>query len=142
MPENATYLDWVTKIVAGTAGILGLSLVVLVVSLWAVRWYLIAIPADYFTREHQPLERWQHSHPALRWTLLVGKNALGALLIFLGLVMVFTPGQGILTLLLGISLLDFPGKKALEKRIMQRPAVAHLINAMRARAGKPPLQFE
>jgi hypothetical protein len=49
------------------------------------------------------------------------------------------PGQGVLTILLGIMLLDFPGKRALETRIVGRPRVNGAVNALRARFGKPPL---
>jgi hypothetical protein len=63
------------------------------------------------------------------------------LLIVAGLILSFTPGQGILTLLLGISLPDIPGKQALERKIVQRPPVLKLVNRMRARANQPPLSF-
>jgi len=55
--------------------------------------------------------------------------------------MFFAPGQGILTLLLGISLMDVPGKQKLERKIVERPAVLKAINKLRARANKPPLDL-
>ena len=81
-------------------------------------------------------------HPAWRWTLAIAKNLFGALLVVLGVVMIFTPGQGLLALVLGISLLDIPGKRALERRLIQQPKVLGVINRMRARAGRPPLVFD
>lgn len=66
---------------------------------------------------------------------------LGSFLVLAGVVMLFTPGQGVLTLLLGLSLVDFPGKRTLERRIVQRPTVLKLVNHMRAKADRPPLQF-
>lgn len=135
-------IDWLEEHPAISTGLFVGSIVMLVGSLWVGRWFLITIPPDYFTRVHKPLERWRDSHPALRWSLLIAKNALGALLIFLGLVMFLTPGQGILTLLLGITLVDVPGKQWLERRIVERPTVLRVVNRMRASAGRPSLVFE
>jgi hypothetical protein len=49
------------------------------------------------------------------------------------------PGQGVLTILLGVMLLDFPGKRNLETRLVRQPRVFRSINALRARFDKPPL---
>ena len=134
-------LDWFENNVAFTAGLLVAWIVVLAGSLWAAHYFLVTIPPKYFIREHRPLERWCHSHPALRWALLISKNLIGAALVAAGIIMFFTPGQGILTLLLGLSLIDLPGKRALERRLVARPAVLRLVNRLRAKAHKPPLEF-
>ena len=65
------------------------------------------------------------------WCFLV---ALGIILSLPGV-----PGQGILTILLGIIMLDIPGKRPLEARIIQRPSVLSAINNLRAKFNKPPL---
>jgi hypothetical protein len=134
-------LDWLRHH-AGLTGILVVAWIgVLVGSVWAVRWFLLSIPPDHFTKPHAPLEQWKHYHPVLRWTILIGKNLLGLALALAGVVMLFTPGQGILAILLGVSLIDIPGKRTVERKIIERPAVLRLVNAMRAGAGKPPLEF-
>jgi hypothetical protein len=53
--------------------------------------------------------------------------------------MLFLPGQGILTMLIGISLMNFPGKHHLEAKLIGQPTVLSAINAMRKKFGKPPL---
>jgi len=131
--------DLLAHHLAFTAWIIAAWIVALVVSLWLGRWFLISIPANYFDPDHQPLERLAGSHPALRWTLLIAKNFAGAALIAAGIIMLFTPGQGVLTLLLGFSLVDLPGKRAIERRIIERPAVLHVVNRLRAGANRPPL---
>ena len=103
-------LDWLGDQAGWIAIVLGTSLALLIVSVWMVRYIIIRIPADYFAREHKPLDRWRNSHPALRAILLVLKNLAGALLILAGVVMFFTPGQGTLTVLAGLALVDFPGR--------------------------------
>lgn len=141
-------MDWITDIWhwfqahAGlTTGLFVASVVLLVVSLWIGHYYLTTIPADYFQRRHVPLANWRHSRPILWWSLIVGKNVLGALFALAGIIMFFTPGQGILTLLMGLALMDFPGKQRIERAIVRRPAVRTLIDGLRSRAGKPPLEF-
>jgi putative transmembrane protein PGPGW len=134
-------ITWLDDNLALSVAVMVAWVVMLVVSLWAVHRFLITIPADYFSEEHTRLERWRDSHPALRWSLLIAKNLIGGFLVMAGIVMLFTPGQGILTLLLGLSLVDIPGKRALERRIVRRPSVLKVVNHMRAQSDRPPLQF-
>jgi hypothetical protein len=80
----------------------------------------------------------------LRAVGIFAKNLLGLVLVGAGIVMSLpgVPGQGVLTILLGIMLLDFPGKRALETRIVSRPRVNSAVNALRARFDKPPLMLD
>ena len=121
----------------------GLSIAVLVGSLVGARFALLYLPADYFLPRHPQTDRWRHLHPAWRWTLLVGKNLLGAVLVALGLVMALplVPGQGLLTLVIGLLLVDFPGKRSLEAWLIGRPAILTYVNRLRAGAGRPPLEM-
>jgi len=51
------------------------------------------------------------------------------------------PGQGLLTVLLGIMLLDFPGRHRLEQKLLSKPSIVNTINKLRERFGKQPLQL-
>jgi hypothetical protein len=73
---------------------------------------------------------------------LIVRNALGWLLIAAGLAMLALPGPGLLVLLIGIILADFPGKKRLVAWILSRRGVLEGANRLRARFGKPPLKAE
>ncbi len=73
--------------------------------------------------------------------LIIGKNLLGGLLIVAGLIMLVTPGQGVLSILLGLVLVDVPGKRKVERKIIERKSVLKVVNRLRARAGQPPLEF-
>ncbi len=55
--------------------------------------------------------------------------------------MLFLPGQGLLTMLLGILFIDFPGKHRLEQKLIQHPKILRTINTFREKAGKPPFTF-
>jgi hypothetical protein len=134
-------LTWLSQHAGLSSGLVAVSIVLLVASLWIGRYYLISIPPDYFVKQHKPLENWRSARPVLWWTVMIGKNLLGVLFIAAGLIMFVTPGQGILTLLMGLALTNFPGKQRLERMIIERPTVLKLVNTMRARAAKPPLSF-
>lgn len=109
-------------------------------SLAAITVVLVRLPADYFGE--RAAAAWPRS-PLLRATWQVGKNLLGVALVALGLLLSLpgVPGQGLLTVLIGIILLDFPGKRALERRLVGRPAVLGAINRLRARFGRPPMEL-
>jgi hypothetical protein len=113
------------------------------ISLAIVSVIMVKIPADYF-KEDRPRDLWADRHPAVRVLGVIGKNILGVLLVALGIVMSLpgVPGQGILTILLGIMLLDFPGKRRLEHKLVSRPQVLKTINKLRHRFGKPSLVLD
>jgi amino acid transporter len=110
------------------------------ISLAAVSFILVRIPPDYFRKE-RPRELWADKPRAVRLLGLVAKNVLGVVLVALGIVMSIpgVPGQGILTILLGIMLLDLPGKRDLENKLVSRPQVLKTINKLRHKFGKPNL---
>ena len=143
-------LDWLTETIHGwglTWGqvLLGVlfSVVTFVLSIAVVTVVLVKLPENYFHSSHAR-EFLVARHPALRVVGIVLKNLLGLGLVGLGILMSLpgVPGQGVLTILLGIMLLDFPGKRSLETRIVSRPRVNTADNALRARFGKPPLLLD
>ena len=99
------------------------------------------LPADHFVLPEVPLRtRWQQATPAGRARLLA-RNLLGAVLVLLGGIMLLTPGQGVLTLLAGLGLLDIPGRRALLRRLLARPTPRALLQRLRDRAKQPPLHL-
>lgn len=104
---------------------------------------MVKIPANYFSshyvQDFMPGKPW-----IVRWGAVILKNLLGVFLILLGLVLSLpgVPGQGLLTILLGLIMLDIPGKRPFEARIIKRPAVLSAVNKLRARYKKPPLELD
>src|SRR5919197_5810008 len=88
-----------------------LSVIGFLGSLIAIPFLLVRLPAHYFDERH-PRTWMRDHHPVLRLLGLVLKNLAGVVFVLAGILMLFLPGQGILTLLIGISLIDFPGKRA------------------------------
>jgi hypothetical protein len=121
-------------------GLLVFSLVTLVATLIGVPWFFCRIRPDHFTREDRPSLPFVRAGSWLQPIAHVLRNVLGVVLICLGLAMLLLPGQGLLTVLIGLICVDFPGKRRFERWLVSRPAVARGINRLRRRAGQPPLE--
>jgi hypothetical protein len=114
------------------------SLIMLLVALLAVPLIVISLPRRYLLEE----DVWLSRIPRLwRWPYVVVKNGIGAGLMLAGFAMLVLPGQGLLTLLIGLSLMNFPGKRRLVHRIVSQPRVLPTINRLRAKARRAPLEW-
>lgn len=111
-----------------------LSIVTIIASLASVSILPISLPSDYFARKKRGS---RIRNPILRLLLRLLKNVCGIVFLIGGFIMLFTPGQGILSLLVGIILCDFPGKQRVERKIIERPLVLSTINHIRARYNRP-----
>ncbi|MCI0701900.1 MAG: hypothetical protein L0241_12535 [Planctomycetia bacterium] len=120
----------------------GLAVTMAVISLVIVGWVLARLPADYFVNPEarRPIDR----HPVLKVLALTVRNVIGYFLIVLGLALSLpgVPGQGLLTVLMGVLLIDFPGKRRIERWLVSRRVVLASVNRLRAKYGQPPLQME
>ena len=115
------------------------SAIVFIASLLSLPWLVAKIPEDYFVPKKRQPTSWKTQRPALRLLALIGKNLLGYGLILAGALMLFLPGQGILTLVMGLLLVDYPGKFRLERKLVKTPAILNSLNWLRRKAKKPPL---
>lgn len=129
-------LTW-TKILVGG----GFFLISFFVSILIVAIVVVKIPANYFSSHYQrdfmPNTPW-----IVRWGAVILKNLIGVILIAAGIVMLIGPGQGVLTILIGLIMMDIPGKRPLEARIIKRPTILTAVNDLRARYNKPPLEMD
>lgn len=118
----------------------GVFLVMLLGTLAVVGLLLVKMPADYLeSPEDTPF--WPGRPAWQRVLARVGKNVLGVLIVALGVVLSVpgVPGQGVLTILIGLMLLDIPGKRRFERGLLGRRRVLAAVNRLRARFGRPPL---
>ncbi len=95
------------------------------------------LPVDYFSGAGP------RRPPGTPLAPLILKNLAGWALVALGLALSVPgiPGQGLLTLLAGLILVDFPGKYRLERALARRKLLRSAIAALRARSGRPPFTF-
>lgn len=146
---------WAYKMTEWSAGIwasltvgnvllgIGLFLTSFLISFAAIGLVMVKIPANYFS-SHYRQDFLPDSPWLVRWSAVILKNILGLILIALGIVLSLpgVPGQGILTILLGLIMMDIPGKRPIEAKIIKRPTVLAAVNKLRAKYDKPPLQID
>jgi len=116
------------------------SVALFVLSLFLTPYIVARIPADYYSdnHDHQSLRKSKH-RTLVEFILVSIKNVLGALLLLLGIIMIFGPGPGMLIILFGLSIMNFPGKCQLERWIISRPGILQGVNTIRRKHGQPPL---
>ncbi len=122
--------------------ILAVSVPVFIGSL-VIAWLLILrLPEDYLLR---PATTKCHTTPPSPLSYFARKivlNSLGLILVTTGVVMLFTPGQGILFILLGVTLMDVPYKHEMTQRLARRKGILSAINRIRSKSGKRVLTTE
>ncbi|QDT37368.1 hypothetical protein [Stratiformator vulcanicus] len=131
--------DWMTAHPATVWSVVITSAVLGIGTLVSVPWVIAALPADYFVREAtSPWDHWRAGHHGLL-LLRILKNLFGILVLCLAVVMLIGPGQGLVALVIGLTLVDFPGKRAAERRLVSIPRVLRTLNWLRSRRGADPL---
>ena len=130
-------LDWISLLQV----LFWLSVAISVVGTFVMPLLIVRIPADYFSRPStQPRSSgarnrgWQIVRSAVR-------NSLALVFFVAGVIMLFTPGQGLLMLVVSLWLASFPGKRDLERRLLSTPGVATVVNKIRQKAGVAPLEL-
>ena len=132
-------LSWLTEHEALIRQIGNASLIMLVLTIVALPIIIKQLPADYFTSEHRDAAWHKRKHPLFWGVVALAKNLLGIVLILAGIAMLVLPGQGTLTILIGLAVTNFPAKYEIERRIASQPAVGATLNKIRAWTGEPPL---
>ena len=132
-----TSLSW-SKVLIGAL----LFIASFFINLAIVSVILVKLPKDHFSKRRKT-KFWSGPHPALHAAKVIGKNVAGVLLVALGVVLSIpgVPGQGLLTILLGVMLLDFPGRHRLEQKLLSKPSIVNSINRLRRRFDKEPLEL-
>ena len=120
----------------GLAWLGSISLIVFVASLIIVPWLVGRIPQDFFVKAAP-----RRNYGPLHWFVIFFKNLLGLAFLLAGIAMLVLPGQGILTMVLGITLLDFPAKSRLLRWMVSQPAVYRSLDWLRKKTGSEPLDL-
>lgn len=103
---------------------------------------IVRLPSDYFIADKNLARRFCQDKPVLRIIMIVLKNVFGIIFLILGFFMLFIPGQGVITMLIGYSMLDFVNMRGPVYKIVRRPAVYNFINKVRERANKESIQLK
>jgi len=116
------------------------SIFIFIISIMGISWFVAQIPDDYFLSVKRKPTKWIEQKPVLRLLVLFGKNIIGLSLVVGGLLMLVLPGQGFLTIITGLLLVNYPGKFKLEQKIVSIPSVFKALNWIRIKANKSPLK--
>ena len=133
---------WITENQELLVGIGLVSVAVFVASLVSLPWLVAKIPNDYFVPKKRQSPPWKNNFPGIWLLAFIGKNIIGSLLLLAGIVMLFLPGQGLLTMVAGLLMMDYPGKFALERKIALTPSILSKLNWLRSTLNRPPLDTE
>ncbi|HIM54222.1 MAG TPA: hypothetical protein EYH12_02800 [Psychromonas hadalis] len=113
------------------------SFVVFVASLLLTPILLGKIPQDYFVHTNQ--HKVEINHPS-HLIIVVIRSLVGFVLLIAGIIMLVTPGQGIISILLGLFLMEFPGKRKLELKLINHEPTFKALNWLRGKANKDPFE--
>ena len=111
------------------------SLVTFLLSLIAIPWIVGRLSVDCFIRVMELKKPTKITVLFLLSSVL--RNICGIFLLGAGIAMLFLPGQGILTILIALLLLSFPGKSAMIKYLVNKPAIQKSLDWIRKKRGRP-----
>jgi hypothetical protein len=118
-----------------------LSVATFLISLLLIPFLVSTASADYFLMHATIVEQRHKRHPAVALLIKITRNSLGYFLCLAGFIMLFLPGQGILTILIGVSLLDIPFRHKAVNALIHKPTLQHALNWIRQKTGRPPFNF-
>ena len=113
-----------------------LSLAAFILSLIIIPLIISKLSIDCFININKKKEPAGLSGTSVAFLLL--RNIGGIFFLTAGFAMLFLPGQGLLTILLGLLLLTFPGKQTMINFLIAKPSLQHSLDWIRKKSGKPP----
>ena len=116
------------------------SVVMFVGTLIALPIIIIKMPARYFHADHREHARWRDCHPLVCGLVIGLKNLLGAVFVIFGVIMLVTPGQGLLSIVIGLTMMNYPGKYRFERWLVSRRPISRAFNWIRQKAHVEPLE--
>ena len=135
----AELLDWFRNHSFFLSWLAVFSVVAFIGTLAAIPALVVRIPQDYFLHDRRPPSA-RSNRGFLQHLVLTGlKNVIGILFVLAGVAMLVLPGQGLLTILIGLMLMNFPGKYTLQRTLISHKTVLSAVNRLRRRAGRPPI---
>ena len=115
LSEHTHLLTWITLF----------SLILFFVGVAITPFIVAAIPDDYFEQNKRP--NLYYKPLSIAWIIKkLFKNILGILLLLSGIAMLVLPRQGLLTLIIGLFLIDYPEKYRLEKKLLSYSFILEL----------------
>lgn len=134
-------MQWLTENEAVLWWLAASSVVIFFATLLVIPWLIVRIPADYFVRHERRPSQFRDRHPLIMTLGTIARNMLALLLISVGILLLFLPGQGLLTIFVGMLVGSYPGRQRLLTWLVVRPSILRPLNWIRRKAGRAPLQI-
>ena len=133
------FSDWISDYnqIIQCAGIVSVFLFFL--SLFLLRYVILRLPEDYFIKVSSISK--SNSKSLKKIIVRIAKNALGFLLTICGIILLFTPGQGMITILIGLCLIDLAIVNQFKKKIINNSKVQKALNWIRTKKSVKPFNF-
>jgi hypothetical protein len=117
------------------------SFCIFFIIIFGIKYFAAKIPQDYF-KNKQRVSKLKESSIVLWLFYMITKNLIGYIFIVLGILALVLPGQGILMILIGLVMSNYPGKQNLERRIISIKTVRRGINWLRKKSGVEEIEFK
>ncbi len=113
------------------------SIAIMLISIFLIPVFIKNIPTDYFinNKYHQ-----MNINNTKQFIIIIGRNIIGFILIIVGVIMLFTPGPGIITILVALFLMKFKNKAKLEYMLVKNNATFKALNYLREKVNKEPFK--
>ena len=118
-----------------------LSLAAFLFSILLFSMFIYWAPADIFLKPRTLAYSVRTKGAVFGYGYFILKNAFGGLQLLAGVVMLFTPGQGVLTIFMGLALVDFPRKQRLLLHLASKPSVKKALYRLRVKVKKEPFDL-
>lgn len=124
---------WISENTALLVIVPAASFVVFAAGMASLPFIIGILPENFFMEDRKPWFR--YLPPGLSILVFVAKNVLGVILLLFGIAMLFTPGQGLLTIVVGLGAMNFPGKHRLVYKILSFKRLRTFLNWIRRKRG-------
>jgi hypothetical protein len=132
--------DWISSHEALVWWTGSLSMGLFIASVILLPILLVRLPGDYLSKDRSGGNPGHLKRTPRGLLYRIARNLLGGLFVLAGIVMLVIPGQGVICIVIGLVLMDFPQKQAFLRRVVARKHVLRTINRMRSRFSRPPLR--
>ena len=131
--------DWISDNYRVIQWIGLVSVVLFFLSLFILRCVIVRLPDDYFVIDSPASNK--HSGNLIDLAFRVAKNLFGFLLIICGIILLFIPGQGLVTIVLGAWIIDLPWIIKIKRKFVYSRLVKRALNWIRSKNGVSLFKF-
>lgn len=121
-----------------------LSVLSFAIGLICVPWLINKLDDDFFTLQNHKkrIRKRREQHPLMMVVAMIIRHCAGFILLVAGLTMLFIPGQGVLTILAALVLMEFPGKYRLVMAIVRQKRIRRVLDWIRKKGDREPFVLE